>query len=119
MGNKAIRSLLLAMIFLCGFLILLNYWSSFTLAELKFIPNNALILIVVYLGLQLLNRRLFARQNWWNWLYYIGLIAIVMSYFFVTQELLGFFLFLVKFGTVFLIVPPIIDFFQLMNAEKI
>lgn len=119
MSNKALRALILVLLFSCGFLIFMNYWSAVSLTELKIIPKNTLILIVVYLGLQLLNRRLFGQQNWWNWLYYNGLLAIVLAYFFASENMLGFFLFLVKLGTVFLLIPPLIDFVKLMNAEKI
>lgn len=119
MSNKTLRAILLVLIFSCGALIVFNYWMSFSLHELKLIPKNTLLLIVLYLALQLLNRRLFGEQNWWNWLYYIGLLGIVFAYFFANENYLSWFLFVVKFGTLFLLVPPVIDFFKLMNSERI
>jgi len=84
---------------------------------IQMLPMHLVILSFVYVLLQILKRYLFKRKNWWDWLYYIGLVSIVLPTFFVNETNTDFYHLLTDYGTFFLIIPILLDGTQLVNTK--
>lgn len=91
------------------------FWSSDSLSELQRIPNIVLVYAVLYIGLQLLTRKLSEVKNWWDWVYYAGLIAIMIPTFLVTEENQKTFNLITDYGTICLIIPVLVDGWNFVN----
>lgn len=91
------------------------FWSSDSLSELQRIPIIILVYAVLYIGLQLLTRKLSEVKNWWDWVYYAGLVAIMIPTFLVTEENQKFFNLITDYGTICLIIPVLVDGWNFVN----
>ena len=96
--------------------IMFQYWSTDELADLKYPPMITMILCVVYILLQIGRRFVFRIQRWWDWLYYLGLLGIILPVFFANQDNLSGFNWFSDIIMVFLIVPVIMDTYKLIKA---
>ena len=77
--------------------------------SLRSVPIYIMILAFVYILLQIAKRYLYKEYNWWDWLYYIGLIAMMLPTIFATEENLETFNLFTDFGVLFLIIPILFD----------
>lgn len=91
------------------------FWSSDSLSELQRIPILILVYAVIYIGLQLLTRKLSEVKNWWDWVYYAGLLAIMLPTFLATEENQILFNRVTDYGTICLIVPVLVDGWNFVN----
>lgn len=91
------------------------YWSTDSLSEIQRIPMRILIYSVIYIGLQLLTRKLSDVKNWWDWVYYVGLLTIMLPTFLATEENLHLFNIITDYGTICLIIPVLIDGWNFVN----
>jgi len=92
-----------------GLAIVLYYWTTSGLEGIRNAPLHVMLLCTAYILLQVGRRFLFSRQFWWDWLYYIGLLAIVTPVFWATENNVDVFSWCTDIGTVFLIVPVLLD----------
>jgi len=99
---------MIALLAVGGFIVA-YYWSVDTVEGIKNVPVFIMVLCLVYVLLQILKRYLFKNQNWWGWLYYIGLLSVMIPGYMTTEENVSTFAMLADFGTLFLIIPTILD----------
>lgn len=109
--------LILAKLFLAA-TITLYFWNVNTLVEITKLPLYVLILTVVYIGLQMVTRRFSKKQNWWDWIYYIGLAAIMLPVVMAKPENEKIFHLLTDFGILFLLLPVLIDGYYFVKNQK-
>ncbi|MBW7867641.1 MAG: hypothetical protein H3C31_04880 [Brumimicrobium sp.] len=103
---------LVSLLLISAIFIIIYYLLAKTIIELRDLPPSFLIAIVCYIGAQLLKQLLHKKRPWYNWLYYLGLIAIVIPLpLFSAQG--DWLLTLVRFGSIFLLLPPMIELFIL------
>lgn len=111
---KIIAAILL---FVLSIYVVIYYWSLSTLEELRELPSSLLTVVIAYLAIQLLKRQIIKTMNWYDWLYYIGLIAILSPLVLVTSTADWLFD-LTKYGSHFLLLPPFIEIILLAMKGK-
>lgn len=99
-------------------LIINYYWTHDDLAALRNIPVFIVVLAFAYILLQMLKRYLFREKPWWDWLYYIGLLAMMLPNLLANLENLTIYNQVADIGTLFLVIPVIIDGRQLIQSNK-
>ncbi len=97
-----------------SFLICTYFWKSDDLNSIQQIPIYILALTAIYIGLQLLTRKLSQVQNWWDWVYYFGLLSIMLPNLFATNSNQHIYHFISDYGTICLIIPAMIDGWNLI-----
>lgn len=107
--KKIIWVLLLVGMTVCTGIILGYYWMATSLEDISTLPVFVLGLALVYIGLQLIKRALLKVQNWWDWTYYLGLVSVVLPVLFAKESNQLFFHLLTDYGTLFLMLPVIMD----------
>ena len=86
--------------------------------RMKFVPMKIMIFAFCYILLQIIKRFIFRKQNWWDWLYYIGLLAIVIPSYLATDSNYSAMLLFAQVGTCFLIIPLIFDIIGLVRTSN-
>lgn len=109
--------LILAKLFLAA-TIVLYFWNVNTLVEITKLPLYVLILTVVYIGFQMVTRRFSKKQNWWDWIYYIGLASIMLPVVMAKPENEKIFHLLTDYGILFLLLPVLIDGYNFVKNQK-
>lgn len=107
--EKLYKALIISALLTTGGIVVWYYWSVETIQEIKFIPFYIKALCFAYILLQILKRYLFKATKWWDWLYYIGLLSVVVPVFMINEENSAIFFNISEYGTLFLIVPAILD----------
>lgn len=93
------------------------YVSADQIADLRNLPTAILVAVIVYLAIQFVKRYLQKVMPWYNWLYYIGIIAIIIPLPLFSVE--GDWVFSVtRWGSLFLLIPPVIEFLVLLKAKE-
>ena len=100
--------------FFLSFMICAYFWKSNDLIQLQQIPISVLAIAAVYIGLQLLTRKLSQVQNWWDWVYYFGLLSIMLPNLLATNSNQHIYHFMSDYGTICLIIPAMIDGWNLI-----
>lgn len=100
----AIIAKLISSVFIC-----LYFWNATQLFEIKQIPLSILILAVIYIGLQMVTRKLSTVHNWWDWVYYIGLLSIMIPVTFANAKSELVFHLITDIGTICLVLPVLAD----------
>ncbi len=117
-NKKLIRVLLLiTSLILAGFIIQ-YYWSTSALDDLKFVPLYLMLITLGYIVTQIIRRFLFKNQNWWDWLYYFSLSAMMLPIFFASTENLNIFNIITDYGTFFFIIPVAFDLKMMMTKSE-
>lgn len=94
------------------------YWSVGDYLEMIHLPPYLLVLAVIYILLQIGKRYVFQKQNWWNWLYYVGFISMMLPTLLANQNNELLFNFITDFGTLFLFIPLVLDSRQTLIRKK-
>lgn len=103
---------LIAAVYLVGY-----YQSAETMADLRVLPNSVLIAVAIFIVLQLLKRFMFKRMYWFDWLYYFGLIAILIPLLLKFEE--GEWLHdVTDFGSLFLVLSPLLGILMLILKKE-
>lgn len=85
--------------------------------ELRTLPTGFLIAVIVYILTQLIKRYLQKKMPWYNWLYYLGLIAVVLPLPLFSVQ--GDWIFSVtRWGSLFLVIPPLIEIIALSRMKS-
>lgn len=93
------------------------FWNATTLMEIKQLPIYILILAVAYIGLQMLTRKLSGIQNWWDWVYYVGLLSIMIPAMLANAENFKLYHAITNYGTLCLILPVLVDGYYFVNKS--
>lgn len=114
--NKGVNYLLLVILIASALYVFVYYILANEILELRTLPTSFLIAVIVYILTQLIKRFLQKNMPWYNWLYYLGLIAIIIPLpLFSTQ---GNWVFSVtRWGSLFLLIPPLIEFLVLLKSK--
>lgn len=118
MESKILKYLFIAGIVTIGCWISAYYWSNSSLNSLKYVPVYLMVLTLVYILLQIGKRYLFKKQNWWDWLYYIGLAGMMLGVFFTSQTSVELYNSITDYSIIFLIVPGLIDLIDQLQKKK-
>lgn len=94
---------------LLSILICIYFFSSKTIDAIIHIPVLIFIYCIVFVLLQLFTRWYFSKENWWDWVYYVGLLTFMISASIGSTSLEKFYLTLTKTGALLLILSVIID----------
>ncbi len=87
----------------------LYYWNTNDFEAIKRLPIFLLLLCVLYILLQMLTRRLTKVNNWWDWVYYVGLVSIMLPVLFAKANNQHIFHLITDFGTLALLIPALVD----------
>ena len=107
--KKLFKFLITIALLAVGGSIVSYFWSVNTADSVARLPFYVTVLCMVYVGLQILKRLLFKSQNWWDWLYYFGLISVMLPAYMIAEETLGMYSLMTDYGTLFLIIPALMD----------
>lgn len=102
-----------------SFLLFMYFWKAEDFMAIKYIDFWIIVFAIIYILLQLLTRKLSSAPHWWDWVYYIGLLAIMISSIFISNETFNVFHTLTRIGTVLLIFPLFADIYQLFLKKKL
>ena len=103
--SKLLKIVMLTTMLIFAGMVIVYYWNSDSLESMKYIPMRILIFVFGYILIQISKRFVFRKQNWWDWLYYIGLIAVILPVYFVSDTSLETFQMIAKIGTISLVIP--------------
>lgn len=101
--------LILLALYIFGYYLFAN-----NINQLKTLPISFLVVIILYIVVQLIKRFLQKEVPWYNWLYYIGLVAVIipLPLFSIHDD----WIFLItRYGSLFLLIPPVIDLIKLIK----
>lgn len=115
--SKTLRSILSLVGLVISSFIIMYYWSANTLEAIKYVPVQIMVLILVYILLQLVKRMITKAQNWWDWLYYIGLMAVALPVFMANESNYSTFLIAAQLGIAFLAIPILIEGFYIVKEN--
>lgn len=100
-------------------LICMYFWNATELIQIKEIPIYLLVLAIAYIGLQMTTRKLATVHNWWDWVYYMGLVSIMVPVSFATSEHEKMYHIITDVGTICLILPVLADgYFFIENKSN-
>ena len=117
-NNKMLRMLLLILNLVLGAIIVLYYWSNESVDSIKQIPIYVMLLALGYIFVQIAKRYFFKKQNWWDWLYYIGIIAMMVPTVIADTSNMQLMELLTDYGTLFLIIPVFFDGKQVIDGKQ-
>lgn len=109
MKKRTLHLMVLMLSFGLSGTIVRYYWLDDSLEGMKDVPEYIMVLALIYVFLQIIRRRISAKQEWWDWLYYLGLLAMILPNMLATASHLIYYNYLTDFGTLFLIIPVLIE----------
>ncbi len=104
--KRLIERLIIVVMLITGGYIIYYYWNTQDLYDLRNLPMSVISAIMLYIICQLAKRFLFKEMGWYDWLYYIGLISVLMPLL-LKQETGNWLNLVTDYGSLFLLVPPI------------
>lgn len=107
--NRKVYGIILALSLLAGGYVITYYWLDHSVERLKVLSIDVVIALFAYIFMQIVKRQWFAARNWWDWLYYFGLLAAVMPTYFANESSASSYGMLAQFGTFFLLIPVFLD----------
>jgi hypothetical protein len=115
--NRILQIVLMLLGLAIGGVIVAYYWMNNSFESVTYVPVYMMILAFCYVLTQISKRYFFKNQNWWDWLYYIGLIAMMLPNFFVNEAYSEIYNTLTDVGTLFLVIPILLDGKQIINGK--
>lgn len=115
--KRVFHFILIIALILLGLYIFGYYLFANDINQLKTLPISFLVIVIFYIVIQLIKRFLQKEVPWYNWLYYIGLIAVIspLPLFSLQDD----WIFLVtRYGSIFLLIPPVIDLIRLIKQKR-
>jgi hypothetical protein len=76
---------------------------------------SVLIIALVYIILQIINRHYGGVRNWWDWTYYLGLLAMFVPSLMADEDSLQMYSFITDYGVLFLFMPIVMNVIQLLK----
>jgi hypothetical protein len=115
---KALLLPALAGKFIIACTVCIYFWNAKTMSQVTNLPLWLLILTVVYISLQMFSRKYSDANHWWDWVYYIGLLSIMIPVSIMNEGNQQLCHLATDFGTLFLIAPPVVDAIVLMKKSN-
>lgn len=106
--------MLLVLIPVSGF-IAYHYWFVFDKAQLRELPTLIWSGLIVYILIQLIKRMIIKKMEWFDYSYYIALIAILLP--FVVPGNPEWLLTITRYGVLFLFISPLIELFKFAQKK--
>lgn len=94
------------------------YWANEELSALLNVSIIIMICAFAYVIVQMVKRFFFKSQDWWDWLYYIGLLSMMLPNFFADSSTLSVYNKIADYGTIFLIIPQLIEGWTILQNKK-
>jgi cell division protein FtsW (lipid II flippase) len=94
------------------------YWFTLDFESIHKVPMKLIGLILLYLVLQMLKKRIVTENSWWNWLYYIGLSGLLYPIVLGEPENHVRLNWITDFSVLFLLFPIILDFKKLRTPSN-
>ncbi|WP_159038477.1 hypothetical protein [Brumimicrobium mesophilum] len=115
--NKGLAYLLLIILIATALYVFIYYMLADQIVDLRTLPTGFLIAVIVYILTQLIKRYFQKKMPWYNWLYYLGLIAVVIPLPLFSVQ--GDWVFTVtRWGSLFLLIPPLIEIIVLSRSKR-
>ncbi|MCT4559737.1 MAG: hypothetical protein N4A41_00015 [Crocinitomicaceae bacterium] len=115
---RILRFVLLLFMLIIGVLISLHYWSTAQFSSIKQVPIYSLVLIMSYIILHFIKKLLFNDAEWYDNLYYIALISIVLPVFFANSNNARTFHLILDLGVCFFMLPVLIEGWIIRKPQK-
>lgn len=116
--NKGVNYFLLVLLMASAFYVFIYYIQADEIRELRTLPTSFLIAVIIYILVQLIKRFLQKKMPWYNWLYYLGLVAVIVPLPLFSVQ--GDWVFSVtRWGSLFLLIPPLIEFIVLLKSKPV
>lgn len=98
--------------------LILFFENSVRIEEIRFLPRKILIALLIYILAQVVKRSVLGRREKYDWLYYIGLVVILMPVF--LPNLFSFEIFKnsIRIGMLSFLIGPIIDTVKILRYER-
>lgn len=116
--NRIVYILILILSMLSAGYVIVFYWMNNTHEKLIELPMDVFVALMMYVLLQIGKRQWFVARNWWDWLYYIGLLTAVLPTFLGNAENISTFSLVAKLGAFFLLLPIVMDGKSWLNESK-
>ena len=115
--NRSVLYLLLVILIATALYVFVYYLMANEITDLRSLPTSFLIAVIVYILAQLIKRFIQKKMPWYNWLYYLGLIAVIIPLpLFSVQS--NWVFSVTRYGSLFLLIPPVIEFFVLTKKKS-
>ena len=115
--NKGLHYLLLIVLITAALCVITYYMLADQIYELRVLPTGFLIAVIAYILAQLIKKFLQKEMPWYNWFYYLGLIAVVIPLPLFSVQ--GDWVFSVTlWGSLFLLIPPLIELIILIKSRS-
>jgi hypothetical protein len=117
--EKLVLRLAIVLKLVLSILICWYFWSVNDLEGIQQLPMYVLVLCVVYIGLQMITRRISKAQHWWDWVYYAGLLCIMIPVMFSSEKTLVVYNVITDIGTLLLVLPVLVDGWILVKPNSV
>lgn len=117
-SNRLILAVATVSKMILAVLIAKYYWETQELEGITQLPFYLLGMAVAYILLQMLTRRISSAQHWWDWVYYLGLLSIILPVTFANESNQNIFHWLTDLGIVLMILPVIVDGWLLIKTNS-
>ena len=115
--KKYFIGFLVVVLLACALAINYYYWTTTELEELRHLPPFLLTSLIIYIGVQLLKRYLKKKIEWYDWMYYVGLVSSVLPL--LTFFSSGDWLFQVtRYGALFFLFSPLVEVIKMILQRK-
>lgn len=114
--KRILKLILATALLIISFYVVFYYWTTDTFSDLRELPPTLLSAIIIYLALQLIKRYIKKAVSWYDWLYYVGLAAILSPLMLLTSTAEWLFD-VTKYGALFLFAPPLIELISLILTK--
>ena len=116
--NIGIIYVLLVVLIISALYVVGYYMLANEITELRSLPTSFLIAIIAYILAQIIKRFVQKKMPWYNWIYYLGLIAVIIPLPLFSVQ--GNWVFSVtRWGSLFLLVPPLIEFIIMIKSKPV
>jgi uncharacterized membrane protein HdeD (DUF308 family) len=117
LAKKVLEVLFTLVLFGIGGLLSAHFIAITSIVEIQFLPIYIMVLCLCYVIVQIVKRYALNNQNWWDWLYYIGLLSIMVPAYMINEENSTLSIGLANYGTLFLLIPVIGDALQIFQKK--
>lgn len=115
--QRVIHLILVIILLATSIFVVFYYWTSSSVDDLRSLPTSLLTVIIFYILAQLAKRYVKKMMKWYDWIYYLGLVAILLPLPLFLSE--GDWIFsTTKYGSLLLFIPPLIELFELVLSKK-
>lgn len=109
MDARRIRLLLILLRLGFGVAIIIYYWNFIDGSEVMKVPVVVMIYCMLYIALQIAKRYVLKEQLWYDWLYYIGLSAILIPVLVTNDSNSNLMNMLADMGVLFFAIPLLLE----------